>query len=98
MRSAASSENGPTVGDFSEIASLSSVVSWRVRGADVQGVPTRERGNEGGGGGSEAQPVRRTGRLSVHCASSSLSTAMNAFWLISTLPIAFIRFLPSFCF
>ena len=30
--------------------------------------------------------------------SLSLSTAMNAFWLISTLPIAFIRFLPSFCF
>jgi hypothetical protein len=30
--------------------------------------------------------------------SLSLRTAMNAFWLISTLPIAFIRFLPSFCF
>ncbi|QDT04158.1 hypothetical protein K227x_25470 [Rubripirellula lacrimiformis] len=30
--------------------------------------------------------------------SPSLSTAMKAFWLISTLPIAFIRFLPSFCF
>ena len=30
--------------------------------------------------------------------SFPLRTDMKAFWLISTLPIAFIRFLPAFCF
>jgi len=33
-----------------------------------------------------------------YVSSPLLRTAIKAFWLISTLPIAFIRFLPSFCF
>ncbi len=40
----------------------------------------------------------RRGPAQPHSPSPELSTAMNAFWLISTLPIAFIRFFPSFCF
>ncbi len=37
-------------------------------------------------------------RLLVATYSSSLRTAMNASWGISTLPTRFMRFLPSFCF
>src|SRR6478609_5873588 len=33
-----------------------------------------------------------------HFPSSSLSTAKNASWGTSTLPTAFMRFFPSFCF
>ena len=47
---------------------------------------------------SVASPPTANFAIGQRKSYSSLSTAMNAFWLISTLPIAFIRFFPSFCF
>jgi len=48
----------------------------------------------------EPQEYRRTceSRVAATPQSSVSSTLMNAAWGISTLPIIFIRFFPSFCF
>ena len=60
----------------------------------VSGLLERGRSKTGGGGGG--QKGRQSQNAPHHW--FSFSTAMKASWGTSTLPIAFIRFLPFACF
>jgi hypothetical protein len=58
--------------------------------------PPKGRRQGEGVGAQEVVPKREN--LYRELSSPILSTARNASWGISTLPMRFIRFLPSFCF